>query len=133
RERSAVPVGVGISDAQLLVLNPSMKLVGIGELGEIYVRTPYLAQGYLGDEELTRDRFVRNPYSDDAADRLYKTGDLGRYLPDGNVSTCGRNDSQVKIRGYRVELGEVEVTLASHPAVREAAVLIMEDAPEQAR
>src|SRR5690606_6022429 len=98
----------GIEGAQLLVLSARDRLTGIGELGEIVVRTPYLARGYLNDPVLTRARFTRNPLGSSEDDRVYRTGDWGRYLPDGSVSFAGRRDGQVKIRGFRVELGEVE-------------------------
>ncbi|MCP4654011.1 MAG: amino acid adenylation domain-containing protein, partial [bacterium] len=103
---------------------PGGGLAGIGEQGEIRVRTPYLAAGYLGDAELTRERFPRNPWSDRDGDRIYRTGDLGRYLPDGNVEFVGRLDDQVQIRGFRVEPGEIEAALAAHPAVAAAAVIL---------
>jgi amino acid adenylation domain-containing protein len=122
----AVPVGRGIHGVDLLVVTPSGTLAGIGELGEIAVRTPYLSRGYLNDAELTASRFVVNPWTGDESDRLYRTGDLGRYRPDGEVEPVGRADQQVKVRGFRVELGEVEGALASHPAIREAAVMARE-------
>ncbi|WP_420126423.1 amino acid adenylation domain-containing protein [Longimicrobium sp.] len=122
----AVPVGRGIDGVDLLVVTPSGTLAGIGERGEIAVRTPYLSRGYLNDAELTAARFVPNPWTGDPADRLYRTGDLGRYRLDGQVEPVGRADQQVKVRGFRVELGEVESALASHPSIREAAVLARE-------
>ncbi|HVG43869.1 MAG TPA: condensation domain-containing protein, partial [Longimicrobium sp.] len=121
-----VPVGRGIEGVDLLVVTPSGTLAGIGEMGEIAVRTPYLARGYLNDAELTAARFVPNPLTGDPADRVYRTGDLGRYRPDGAVEPVGRADQQVKVRGFRVELGEIEGALASHPAIREAAVMARE-------
>jgi amino acid adenylation domain-containing protein len=120
--RARVPVGRGIDDVQLLVLNARDALAGVGELGEIAVRTPHLALGYRGDAQLTRERFTANPFSPDPEDRVYRTGDLGRYLSDGNVEFCGRSDTQTKLRGFRLELGEIEAVLAEHPAVRHAAV-----------
>jgi amino acid adenylation domain-containing protein len=122
----AVPVGRGIDGVDLLVVTPSGTLAGIGELGEISVRTPYLSRGYLNDAELTAARFVVNAWTGDPHDRLYRTGDLGRYRPDGEVEPVGRADQQVKVRGFRVELGEVESALASHPAIRQAAVIARE-------
>jgi amino acid adenylation domain-containing protein len=124
-----VPLGHGIEGVQLLVLNKPDRLAGIGELGEICVRTPYLAKGYL-DEQLTRERFVENPFCGEngrepgpVPDRLYRTGDWGRYRPDGQVEFAGRRDDQVKIRGYRIELGEIEARLAEEPALRQAIVV----------
>ncbi|HEU4881106.1 MAG TPA: amino acid adenylation domain-containing protein, partial [Longimicrobium sp.] len=122
----AVPVGQGIEGVDLLVVTPLGTLAGIGERGEIAVRTPYLSRGYLNDAELTAARFIPNPLIGDPADRVYRTGDLGRYRPDGAVEPVGRADQQVKVRGFRVELGEVEAAVAKHPAIREAAVIARE-------
>ncbi len=124
---SRIPVGRGIQDVQLLVLNSSQELAGIGELGEIYIRTPYLAKGYLGDDALTEERFIANPLAKITGDRLYKTGDLGQYSPDGTISLVGRADNQVKIRGFRIELGELEAVLNAHPGVRQSVALARED------
>jgi amino acid adenylation domain-containing protein len=121
-----VPLGRGIKDVQLLVLNKSGHLAGIGELGELFVRSPHLAEGYMGDEERTRQMFIVNPFTNDPADRLYRTGEFGRYSPDGNVEWAGRNDRRVNIRGYRVELEEIEAILKRHPTVKSAAVVLQE-------
>jgi amino acid adenylation domain-containing protein len=131
--KEIIPLGRGIQDAQLLVLNASQGLAGVGELGEIYVRSPHLARGYLGDDALTQERFIINPFTRMPGDRLYKTGDLGRYLPDGNVEFQGRADYQVKIRGFRIEPGEIETLLAQHPGVRETVVIAREDRPGDRR
>ncbi|HVK82819.1 MAG TPA: condensation domain-containing protein [Kofleriaceae bacterium] len=121
---AVIPLGRGAPDVQLLVITPSGRLASVGELGEIYVRSPHLAAGYLDDEELTRARFVRNPLDPTAPDdRVYRTGDLGRYTPLGEVVFAGRNDLQVNLRGFRIELGEIEAALAAHPAVTEAVVV----------
>ena len=122
RAQAAYPLGQGMPNVQLLVLNAAGHVAGIGELGEIYVRSPHLAQGYLGDENLTRERFLCNPFTDDPHDRCYRTGDLGRYLPSGAVEFVGRADHQVKIRGFRVELGAIAVALEQHPAVQDVVV-----------
>ncbi|HSG40923.1 MAG TPA: amino acid adenylation domain-containing protein, partial [Thermoanaerobaculia bacterium] len=119
RGRQILPLGRGMEDVQLLVLSRDGKLAGIGELGEIAVRSPHLAAGYLGDEALTREKFTGD---------LYRTGDLGRYLPDGEVEFVARADHQVKIRGFRIELGEIEAHLGRQPGVHEA-VVIARDAP----
>jgi thioesterase domain-containing protein/acyl carrier protein len=121
--KEVLPLGKGIKDVQLLVLNSSRQLCGIGEAGEIHFRSPHLAKGYLGDETLTHERFVLNPFTNASGDRLYRTGDLGRYLPDGNVEHLGRVDRQVKIRGFRIEPGEIEAVLTQHAEVRETAVV----------
>ncbi|MEI2581295.1 amino acid adenylation domain-containing protein [Scytonema sp. PRP1] len=127
--KQTIPLGRGIEDVQLLVVTSKLQLAEIGEVGEIYVRTPYLASGYVGSDELTQERFIINPFTNIASDRLYKTGDLGRYLPDGNIQFLGRIDQQVKIRGFRIELGEIEATLAQHPAVQETVAIAREDVP----
>jgi amino acid adenylation domain-containing protein len=118
-----IPLGRGIDGVQLLVLDRSGRLAGLGELGEIHIRTPYLAKGYLGDEEQTRERFR----PDRGEVRLYRTGDLGRYRPDGAVEFAGRADTQVKIRGFRVEPQEIEAAVLRVPGVRECAVVLRED------
>jgi len=121
--RERIPLGRGIEGVQLLVLTAARKLAGVGELGEIYVRTPYLTKGYLHDEALTRERYIANPFTNASGDRLYKTGDLGRYLPDGDIIFCGRGDSQVSIRGFRVEPKEIEAILGRHPHISNCAVI----------
>ncbi|SEH02583.1 amino acid adenylation domain-containing protein [Nonomuraea solani] len=117
-----VPVGHGVDGAELLVLDAAGAPAAVGELGEVVIRSRRLAEAYL-DEELTRQRFAREP---DGETARYRTGDLGRHDPDGRVMIAGRADGQVKIRGYRVELGEVEAVLAAHPGVRAAAVRVAE-------
>jgi amino acid adenylation domain-containing protein len=117
---ASYPVGEGIDGVQLLVVNAANQLAGVGELGEICVRTPYLSRGYLGDDE--QQAFATNPITGETGDRVYRTRDLGRYRPDGLVDACGRRDGQVKVRGFRVELGEVERELLEHPDVAQALV-----------
>jgi amino acid adenylation domain-containing protein len=121
-----VPLGRGVKDVQLLLLNKNGQLAGVGELGELYVRSHHLATGYVGDDELTQQKFVVNPFTKKSGDRLFRTGELGRYLPDGNVEWAGRNDRRVNIRGFRVELAEVESVLSQHPAVKDTAVVSKE-------
>jgi len=125
--KSVLPLGTGIKDVQLLVLNQQQALCGVGELGEICFRSPHVAQGYLDDEALTAARFIGNPFTNDPSDRLYRTGDLGRYLPDGNVEHAGRVDRQIKIRGFRIEPGEIETAIIQTGCVREASVLADKD------
>jgi amino acid adenylation domain-containing protein len=133
RARESLPLGRGVAGVQLLVLNRAGNLAGIGELGEIHLRSPHLARGYLDDPAGTAARFVPHPLAAVAGERLYRTGDLGRYLPDGNVEFAGRADLQVKIRGFRIELGEIEALLARHPAVRDCAVAARDGAAGQKR
>ncbi len=123
RLRQTIPLGRGVKDVQLLLLNANGQLTGIGELGELYVRSPHLAAGYLGDDALTEKNFPINLFTHEACDRLYQSGELGRYLPNGNVEWVRRKDRQVSIRGFRVELAEVESALNQHSAVRESAVV----------
>ncbi|HEX5760628.1 MAG TPA: non-ribosomal peptide synthase/polyketide synthase [Thermoanaerobaculia bacterium] len=127
-----LPLGRGIEDAQLLVLTPGGRLAGVGELGELAMRSPHIALGYIDEPELTARRFPANPLSGDAEDRIYRTGDLGRYLPNGEAVFAGRADLQVKVRGFRVEPGEIEAVLGRHPAVREAAVVARQDGGQDA-
>ncbi len=125
-QRETIPLGRGMKDVQLLVLNARGELAGVGEMGEIYVRSPHLARGYRGQPELTAEKFLVNPFRPVAGDRIYRTGDLGRYLPDGTVEFQGRTDFQVKIRGFRIELGEIEGALKMHPAVKDVVVVTRE-------
>src|SRR5205085_789294 len=131
--KEILPLGRGISEVQLLVLNSAGNQAGVGEPGEICFRSPHLSKGYWGDEQLTREKFVRNPFTGDPNDVLYRTGDIGRYLPDGNVEALGRADHQVKIRGFRIELGEIEAVLGRHRVVHECAVIAREDVPGEKR
>ncbi|MFP5284476.1 MAG: amino acid adenylation domain-containing protein, partial [Thermoanaerobaculia bacterium] len=115
-----VPLGWGIDGVQLLVLGRARGLAGLWERGEIHIRTPYLALGYLDED--AAERFVANPFTGDPADRVYRTGDLGRTRPDGSLEFLGRSDRQVSVRGFRVEPAEIEAALARHPGLREALV-----------
>ncbi|MFC4311634.1 amino acid adenylation domain-containing protein, partial [Steroidobacter flavus] len=120
------PIGRPIPNTELYVLDERLRPVLEGGVGEIYVAGAGVARGYLRQSALTAERFIANPYSDEATGRMYKTGDQGRWLPEGTLEYVGRIDSQVKIRGYRIELGEIEAQLAYHPHVRESAVVARE-------
>jgi amino acid adenylation domain-containing protein len=122
------PLGRGMKDVQLLVVNAAGELAGIGEVGEVLIRSPHVAIGYAGDDDLSAARFVPNPFGDNDSDRAYRTGDLGRYTPDGTVVPVGRADNQVKIRGYRVETDEVAHAVRAAAGVRDAIVVAREDA-----
>ncbi|AVH69203.1 non-ribosomal peptide synthetase [Nostoc sp. 'Lobaria pulmonaria (5183) cyanobiont'] len=126
---SNVTIGRPIANTQIYLLDTKLQAVPIGVPGEIYIGGAGLARGYLNRPELTKERFISNPLNDKLESRLYKTGDLARYLPDGNLEYLGRIDHQVKIRGFRIELGEIENALLKHPAVREIVVLAREDKP----
>jgi len=104
------------------LLGPQLEPVPIGVAGEVYIGGDGVTRGYRNHPDLTADRFVPDPFSVKPGARLYKTGDMARFLPDGNIEYAGRNDFQVKIRGYRIELGEIELTLSQHPSVKETVV-----------
>ncbi len=129
-EQSSIPVGRPISNRHAYVLDANVNagcLMPLGAVGELYLGGAGVARGYLNRPELTAEKFIQNPFSDDPSDRLYKTGDLVRWLPDGNLQFTGRIDNQVKIRGFRIELGEIEYTLLSHSGIKEAVVIARED------
>ena len=122
-----VPLGKGIADAQLLVVNPANQLVSEGETGEILIRSPYLSLGYWNDPALTEAKFIANPFTGSASDRCYRTGDLGTYLADGSASFLGRGDSQVKIRGHRIELAEIENAITRQPHIGQCVLVANQD------
>ena len=117
------PIGLSLPESQALVLNAAGLLCGIGETGEIVLRTPYRSLGYLNLPEENQRRFRPNPFRNDESDLVYFTGDRGRYRADGLLEIAGRVDDQVKIRGVLVEPGEVTATLARHEAVRNCVVV----------
>jgi len=127
------PIGRPIANTQVYLLDAQMQPVPAGVPGELYISGTGLARGYLNRPELTAEKFVPNPFSHKPGARLYKTGDLVRYLPNGNIEFLGRIDDQVKIRGFRIELGEIEAVLSQHPAVQESVVLAREDVPGNKR
>ena len=126
-EERSVPIGRPISNTRVYVLDGHQVPVPVGMPGELYASGDGLADGYLNQPELTRTKFVPNPFPGDPCPRLYRTGDRVRWLPDGTLEFLGRTDAQVKIRGYRVEPGEVETALVGHPAVETAAVVARKD------
>jgi amino acid adenylation domain-containing protein len=119
-----VPLGWPIANIQIHVLDEHLQPVPSGVAGEIHIGGEGLGRGYWNRPGLTAERFIANPFSKQPGQRLYKTGDLGRYRRDGVIEYLGRLDHQIKLRGFRIELGEIETVLASYPAVREAAVLV---------
>lgn len=122
-QRSLMPIGAPIANIQTYVLDSHLELCPIGVVGELYIGGVAVGRGYLRRPELTAERFLPDPLSSEPGARIYKTGDLVRYLPDRNIEFLGRNDHQVKIRGFRIELGEIEAALARHPAVSQALVI----------
>jgi len=124
---NSVSIGCPISNTQVYILDSLLQPVPIGVPGELYIAGDGLARGYFNRPELTARAFISNPFSGEPDARLYKTGDLARYWPDGNIEYLGRIDNQVKIRGYRIELGEIEETLRQHPAVQDAAAIARDD------
>ena len=121
--KEAPPIGRPIANTQVYILDAQKQLVPIGVPGELYIGGVGVTRGYLNRPELTAERFIPNPFSKDSGSRLYKTGDLTRYLPDGNIEFLGRIDYQVKIRGFRIELGEIEAVLRQNRAVQDAVVI----------
>ena len=130
-QRTASVIGRPIPDLQLYLLDQHLQPVPIGVPGEMYVGGAGVTRGYLNRDELTAERFISSPFSGGL--KLYKTGDLARYLPNGELEYLGRIDNQVKIRGFRIELGEIEALLASHPQIWETVVLVREDIPGDKR
>ncbi|NBD18407.1 MAG: amino acid adenylation domain-containing protein [Cyanobacteria bacterium] len=116
------PIGRPVGNVQVYLLDENQNRVPLGVTGELYIGGIAPANGYLNRPELTAERFITNPF--DHTSRLYKTGDLARYLPDGNLQYLGRKDNQVKVRGFRIELGEIEAILAQHSAITEVAVTV---------
>ncbi|MEK8019224.1 MAG: amino acid adenylation domain-containing protein, partial [Candidatus Parabeggiatoa sp.] len=142
------PIGRGVQGYEVHLMNPHLQLVPIGVIGEIMIGGIGLARGYLNRPDLTIEKFIHNPFFDlkldsnnhqkltinnQKSERLYKTGDLARYLPDGNIEFLGRIDNQVKLRGFRIELGEIESALNQHPNIRETVVIAREDQPGNKR
>src|SRR6185503_6043694 len=117
------PIGRPFANVEIYILDGQLEPLPVGVAGQLYVSSPGLARGYLGQPGLTAEKFIPHLYSGAGGERLYGTGDLGRYLADGNIEFLGRIDEQVKIRGYRIELGEIEAVLNEHEGVSQAVVI----------
>src|SRR5437867_4503115 len=131
KDGQSVSIGRPIANMQVYILDSHLQPLPIGVAGELYIGGAGLARGYLNRPELTVEKFISSPFTDEPGARLYKTGDLARYLPDGNIEFLGRFDNLVKIRGFRIELGEIESVLSQHPAVQGTVVLARADVPEE--
>ncbi|MBU7586865.1 MAG: amino acid adenylation domain-containing protein [Nostoc sp. TH1S01] len=129
----SIPYGKPIQNAQYYILNSQLQPCPIGVSGDLYISGDCLSSGYINEPTLTTERFISNPFSDEPNSRLYKTGDVARYMPDGNIEFLGRIDNQVKIHGFRIELGEIEVVLNTHPQIQQAVVIAREDIPGNKR
>jgi len=130
---SSISIGKPIGDRQVFVLDENFTLVPPGVAGEIFVGGPAVARGYVGRPELTAEKFVPDPFSNEPGSRLYRSGDMAWWRKDGNLEFIGRRDHQVKVRGFRIELGEIEAALQACPEVAQAAVVVREDAPGEKR
>ena len=124
---NTVPIGRPISNVQIYIVDATLNPVPIGVEGEMLIGGDAIARGYLNLPEMSAERFIVNPFPAGAAGKLFKTGDIAKYLPDGNIEFMGRADHQVKIRGFRVELGEIESALSGHEGVDQSAATISED------
>jgi len=127
----SIPIGKPMKGAKIIIVDENMSICNEGEIGEIYVKTPFGTKGYLNDEKLQNEKFVVNPFTGDEKDIIYRTGDLGKLLSDGNVEFLGRKDSQVKIRGNRVELSAVETLIGEIEAVDQVVVCVHEEEDEK--
>ncbi len=122
-------IGKPINNTKAYILDAHLQLSPIGVTGELYLGGDSLARGYLHQQELTKAKFISNPFSQNAGDRLYQTGDLARWLPDGNIEYIGRTDDQIKVRGVRIELGEIESYITQFKIIRQCALVIHEQIP----
>lgn len=127
RADKKVPIGLPIANIQMYVLDSELKKVPIGQEGELHIGGIGLARGYLNRPELTAEKFINNPFGTESDDKLYKTGDKAKYLPDGNIEFLGRIDFQVKLRGNRIELGEIETVLREHEKIKDVVVLVRDE------
>src|SRR5215470_2380917 len=132
-EVKTVPIGRPIANTQVYLLDSHGEPAPVGVVGEIHIGGVQVARGYLRNPELTAEKFVADPFSGEKEWRMYKTGDLGRYMEDGEIEYLGRNDFQVKVRGNRIELGEIEAVLNTHESVKQSVVAAREEGREGKR
>jgi amino acid adenylation domain-containing protein len=125
-EKTSVPIGRPIANTQIYILDKETRPAPVAVTGALHIAGVGVARGYLNRPDMTAEKFVPSPFSREPGERMYETGDLARFLPDGAIEFLGRSDYQVKIRGFRIELGEIERALAAHPAVREVVVVARE-------
>jgi aspartate racemase len=130
---TVLPIGRPVANARVYLLDSKLNPVPVGVPGELHIGGAGVARGYLNLPRLTEEKFIRDIFSEDPSARLYKTGDLARYLPDGEIEFVGRRDNQLKIRGFRIEPGEIEAALIQHPGIHEAAIVLREDVPGNKR
>ena len=126
-ESSVIPIGKPIDNVEIYILDESLRQVKNQDEGELYIAGICLAKGYLNRTDLTNEKFIKNIFSDDPHAKMYKTGDLARYLPDGNIEFLGRIDNQIKLRGFRIELGEIEFFLCKNESIKDAVVRLQQD------
>ncbi len=129
-QKQRIPVGKAMKGSAIIILNEELRKCGVMQIGHIYIQTPYMSLGYYGDDKLNSEKFISNPLSNDPQDLLYKTGDLGRFLVNGELEFLGRIDRQLKIRGNRVELGEIENYVYNYPQIQGCVVNVKVEAEE---
>ena len=127
--KTSIPIGKPVGSTRVHVLDDALRPVAVGQKGELYAGGDGVALGYWNQRELTAERFISDPFTDDPHAKLYRTGDLVRWLPDGTVEFIGRADGQVKVRGFRIELGEIEAAMDDHPLVKDRVVICRTDGP----
>ncbi|MEM9275513.1 MAG: amino acid adenylation domain-containing protein, partial [Cyanobacteria bacterium P01_F01_bin.143] len=133
QKQKTVPIGRPIANIQVYLLDDDLNPVPVGVTGELYLGGVGVGRGYFNRPDLTAEKFIPHPFSNHTVDRLYKTGDLAHYLPNGDIEYIGRIDNQVKVRGFRIELGEIEAMITQHPAVRETVVIAREESDNAKR
>ena len=128
KKQKDIPIGKPLDNMRLYIVDPQGHRLPVGAAGELWISGPQVSRGYLNRPEKTAEVYIRNPFTDDKKyARIYRTGDIVRYLPDGNIQFVGRRDGQVKIRGFRIELKEVEAVIREFPGIKDATVQAFDD------